>query len=1322
MRKTDKKHHRRRKLFYFGITPFIFLIFGLFVIFSLLFPKERGLVLSAFKMSRFTSPKPLVLSTKTLPANVQNAIEDLAKQEISQQEANATLPNSSNTISTSVSNASVTEPFIDGVQIALTQNSVEKAKLRLRRIDRYVAELQNLLENDRSSSAVNKAVGIIQNIGQETGKVVADPKAQADRDVLTLIIQQYNRLELTIQKVEDVLPIDAYLKIEGARVKYLLKPAQDSLNSVPNLGVVNSIGIAEVKKIVGNDYAEVKAIEILTDLGSGFTPQTSEKLTAIQKELAIAFEKRMVKLPVNVRQRKLSNYINFSYGNPINQVKAFDKMQDFLTDREVILGVHNLKELALKKLSDRISDTTNPVSYNQFLDTVIKNPNDLEVITQLQLQKNDQRLKNEIAKKTIDIFGKDPKVFETVFTQEANKNSNLSDVATITYLQKTLESNPSVGPRVKATVAGFKRTVLNNFLKNINEKGFRTTARLAYNPVLQNADVRILIPNPSAITLLNDLKTDLSFSQKSTIDRALSSISSLTAQRLLSGTIDPEVFNGYVTFLNQNPAVKQVLEVNLSPAKLQKATEQINKIAKIQDQKLFEAVQQITQKVFITDSKTNVEKLLPDDVQQEISQLKTELPSRNIPQLTVPDDVTLPKIAKLPDTVETAIVTAAQDQIKDKNKPEELKLNLDNLAKDLGVSVPSVLPDSPFYLIKEVIRTVELVVTIDPAARAELLLKQDNEKTVEAAKLIEESQSQDSIDLALKTLASVSEDFNKLKAHTDEVIKLAQTEPAKVDQLVSEIIDNGLARQTVFSEIENNVHGDTYVKVEEVRTEILANGIDTLLKLTNNDVAGLTKKLETAVSQQQGGTLSDIKAVELLNEIARTQPEETQKILQVAETKLAQNLETKLLEMPEEKRVQTVLAYADNATGNPVRQFEAYDVLKDNFTNPNTILLTEGLKDTAVSNLQDRLSEITDADSTQKFVEKVIGSQPQDLKVVTEIELRVEPPANEVVTQVLPTVEKIQDIKANIEQGIVNTYQNDPQGLANADFFDPALTKTPDIVDIKVAQEVNDILAQSPQVSPEVIQVAKEEEKKIIDTFIKNVSSLDFQTTVSTNTAAGNQSTSNTSVSGNTNVSVLAAETLNPIPETLSQLIELKTEFPSEASKIDVAINTQVDLMQEHLVQIKDPTTFETYVTQISQDPLVAQTVSQAGGTTFATAIEEKTQSIEKVAVQEQMQLQTTVAQVEKEIFTTAAPSSIEQTLPQPVRAEIQQIKQEVPAEQIPQITVQAAVEVQTQAPTQSSPATAPAAPAPEAPAPAAPEVKAPETQSAPAAPAAPGL
>ena len=265
-------------------------------------------------VAQLTKPKPITQSSTILSANVQSAIQNLAGQEIKQEQANANLAASTaNNSLPQTSQSGLIQPLIDSVQELLITNRVDKAKIKLRIIDRQIRELEVLIANDKSDKAVDRAVNLIKMIGQETGQVVSDPKAQADREVLTTLIQQYNRLQLAIQKVEDQLPIGSYLKIDGARETYLNKGAQDSLNNAPNLEVVNNIGIKEVAKIVGNDFAELKAIEILSDLENGLKPETKVKLGGLEKELATQFEKRMLALPPDVRNRKLQNYIKYSY-------------------------------------------------------------------------------------------------------------------------------------------------------------------------------------------------------------------------------------------------------------------------------------------------------------------------------------------------------------------------------------------------------------------------------------------------------------------------------------------------------------------------------------------------------------------------------------------------------------------------------------------------------------------------------------------------------------------------------------------------------------------------------------------------------------------------------------------------------------------------------------------------------------------------------------------------------------------------------------------------------------------------------------------------
>jgi len=1303
--KPEKHKLYRRK---FGLLPFFFPFLLLLILIFSTFAQMPSFYLSAFK---FISPKPIVQSSIKLPADVQNAIENLAKQEIKKEQADSALTlnvfsTNGGSLQTSVP---VIQPLIDTAK-ELVSNPSDRAKIRLGKVDRLIQELVSLLTKERTEKAIDRAVNVIKDIGSETDKVVLDKNVQTDREILALLIEQYNRLQLSIQKLEETLPIEAYLKIEDARQKYLVVTATASINAAPNLDAVHNIAIKEVRKVVGNDFAELKAIEIISDFENGLKSEARQKLTGLQKELAIEFEKRMLKLPKDVRNRKLQDYIKYSFGNPMRQAEAFENMKNFLTDREMILEMEPLKETAIRKLENRVFEIKSQKVLDKFLDLSFKSPSDLSILAQMRLDvlaSNDVQRKNQITdleknsnRKIIEIFGQS-KNLDLFFPKNIIENSDVLNVSVISQLSDILNNSPKVGSDVKNKIKSIKQKTLQSFVSRISKGDFSTQAKLSYNPVLANADVRILFPAPYAITLLEEIKKDTEVTNKSAIDIAEKSNSILVSDHILAIN-DPTVFGQYQQFIAQNPKVSQTIQNYVGPnffTVLSKKKQIIDSERKKDQQVLYEKIQQIVQEIFITKNKTDIEKTLPTEIQRQISKLKNELPEKNLPKIKTPNGINLPKVAKLPENVEKAIVALAKDKIKEEKKPEQIKLDLSVHAKDLGVSEPNILPDNPLYKIKETVRLVQLAVRFDPIARAEELLYQDNQKTLEVAKLIEKSQSQKSIALSLKILDSVNSDFNKLKQNSGALNKLKKTNPEGVDKLVDKIISNGLARQTVLSSIEDKIHGETYVKVEKIRANILRDGVDTLLGLTNQNVQKLVDKLESAVSRKTGSDLKGIKAVELLTEISRNQPQPVKVIIAASRSKISKNLEAKLLGIPKEKRIEEVLSYAQNSPGNPVRQFEAYDSLKKDFKNPQTILLAEGLKDKAVENLKERISEITGAASRQEFVDQVVGDKPQDLKIAIEIETRVSLPENKII-EPSPIVQKVEEIKGDIEQNIIDSYKDKPQELLKTDFFsNTAATISADISDVKVVKELTNTLSRSPEVAPEVIAVAKDEGKKIIDAFIDNISKPQFQPSVLVQEGAFAQ----------TNITPLAAQILNPTPETLAELVLLKNEVsPSQQAKIDVAITTETKLIEDHIVnQVNDLSTFQTYTSQIKEDPVVSTVVQNIGGAEFAQTVEQKSQEIQKQALSDQTKLEATVNQVSQEVFTSPLnnPSTAQQTLPQTVQQEIAQIKQEVPAEQIPQVTV-------------TQPVAAPSTPVPSTPAPEAPQSPQPTSAPAPAVPA----
>lgn len=329
----------------------------------------------------------------------------------------------------------------------------------------------------------------------------------------------------------------------------------------------------------------------------------------------------------------------------------------------------------------------------------------------------------------------------------------------------------------------------------------------------------------------------------------------------------------------------------------------------------------------------------------------------------------------------------------------------------MDVAEPKILSGNIFYPLKRLVRSLELILAFDPLKRAETLVRHNNEKTLEAVKLLEQSASRKNINLSLALLAEVERDFNLLKANSQKFGVLKEKDPARADRLTNSIIKNGLARQTVFALIEDRVYGADYVRVEKIRQSVLKDGIETLLRLAGGDAQLLVEKLELAVNSGSGSQFKELKAIELLVEIKRFQPEKIDEILKLGQLRLIKQLETKLLAIPREEREKELLAYANSRPGNPVRQFEAYEELIDNFEHKETIALAQSLEQKAVENLTEIIESITNQTTLEKFAQEVIGDQIEDLEIILEVELQTETPIEQA----------IEDIKTIVEEQIVVT-------------------------------------------------------------------------------------------------------------------------------------------------------------------------------------------------------------------------------------------------------------------------------------------------------------
>src|SRR5207244_3093916 len=151
--------------------------------------------------------------------------------------------------------------------------------------------------------------------------------------------------------------------------------------------------------------------------------------------------------------------------------------------------------------------------------------------------------------------------------------------------------------------------------------------------------------------------------------------------------------------------IKQLIQANVGSnffTLLSQKKQIIDKQTKEEDQLLYEKMQQLLQSIFVARDKTDLEKELPTTIQQEIAKLKDELPDRTVPKLDIPSDVKLSEVATLPQDVQEALILAAKEKIVGVTTNNTLDIATE--AKELGVSVPFILPDNPLYGLVELER------------------------------------------------------------------------------------------------------------------------------------------------------------------------------------------------------------------------------------------------------------------------------------------------------------------------------------------------------------------------------------------------------------------------------------------------------------------------------------------------------------------------------------------------------------------------------------------------------------------------------------------
>jgi len=253
---------------------------------------------------------------------------------------------------------------------------------------------------------------------------------------------------------------------------------------------------------------------------------------------------------------------------------------------------------------------------------------------------------------------------------------------------------------------------------------------------------------------------------------------------------------------------------------------------------------------------------------------------------------------------------------------EAVNLDEDIQPADLGISEPKLLPDSPFYFLKNWSRSVQSFFTFNPVKKAELTMKFTNERLMEMKKLVEKTKSPEIIK---KAAENYQKEVGKIKERVEKIKQKAEENP-QVESFLDKFIDQQTLHQKLLQKLETQVPAETFEKIKEAREEHLERFKDVMLKLEERKEV-ITKKLGEVLEKQKGSEFKDFKNLEVLKNLEEKVPEEAKEAIQKSQENALKRLQGNLEKMSSENQ-EKFKEYIEKISGEKEKQLEILENLK----------------------------------------------------------------------------------------------------------------------------------------------------------------------------------------------------------------------------------------------------------------------------------------------------------------------------------------------------------------------------------------------------------
>ncbi len=248
-------------------------------------------------------------------------------------------------------------------------------------------------------------------------------------------------------------------------------------------------------------------------------------------------------------------------------------------------------------------------------------------------------------------------------------------------------------------------------------------------------------------------------------------------------------------------------------------------------------------------------------------------------------------------------------------EPETASGEAEVTPEEMGVKEPTLLPDSPFYFLKEWARNIGTALTFDQTKKAERLEEHANQRLLELQKLVEKNPNIPK--LIEKVLAKYDKDLSKLK---DRIAKLKEKKAEQAEKFV----DQELNRQRLLEKLKEKAQDPA------VLDKVKDKSINRLVEVLKNINADKLEEGINKILENQDGQTKNLHNLEVLKKVEeKVSNEKAKEALQRAQGNALKRLGEELRALTPEQRREKVQEFLTPTASTETVAPQRLEVIKE---------------------------------------------------------------------------------------------------------------------------------------------------------------------------------------------------------------------------------------------------------------------------------------------------------------------------------------------------------------------------------------------------------